>query len=388
MNKVRVQELIAVRRKIHQNPELGYQEIETAKFICSKLDELGIPYQYGVAKTGIVAEIEKGSGDGKCIALRADMDALPMSEETNLVFASTKKGVMHACGHDIHTTVLLGAIMELQESDFNGKIKFVFQPSEEGTNGDVEKKSGGQRVVEEGVIDDVDYALGLHVHPLLEVGKLSYVLGNALACANHLRITVFGKSGHAGAAPHLANDAIVTATALVQNLHTIISRNIDPTQTGVLSITKINGGVVHNVIADKVEIEGTVRALDINNYNLIMKRIESIVEGVATAYDTKIDVSVDLFYPSVINSSIVHQELKDTAEQVFPQGLVELPPVMAGEDFAFFSRKVPSMFYFLGARDNNSDEHYFLHHPKVVFDEDCIEYGVEFMKNAALKLLS
>ncbi len=385
MDNTRIQELIAVRRRLHQHPELGYQEIETAKLICDKLDELGVPYQYGVAKTGIVAEIEKGKG--KCIALRADMDALPMSEQTHLAFASTKEGVMHACGHDIHTTILLGAIMELRESAFNGKIKFIFQPSEEGTNGDKEKKSGGQRIVEEGILDDVSYAFGLHVNPLLEVGKVSYALGNALACTSHFTITVLGKSGHAGAAPHLANDAIVTATALVQNLHTIVARNIEPTQTGVLSVTMINGGVAQNVIADKVEIGGTIRALDINNYHLIVKRMKSIIEGVSVSYDTTIDLSIDLFYPSLVNDRDVHQQLKETATQVFPQGLVEVEPMLGGEDFAFYSRKVPSMFYFLGAKDN-AEECYFLHHPKVVFNEDCIPYGVEFMKNAALKLLS
>lgn len=384
MTDTTLETLIGLRRQLHQQPELGYQEVETSKLIASKLDDLGIPYTTRVARTGIVAEIQKGSG--KCVALRADMDALPIREATGLDFASEKDGLMHACGHDLHTTMLLGAIMELQQCDFNGTIRFVFQPSEEGANGDPEKKSGGQRVVEEGTLEGVDYALALHVHPLLEVGHLSYALGDALACTSHFTITVLGKSGHAGAAPHLAKDAILSATALVQNLHTIVSRDINPTEAGVLSITTINGGVANNVIADKVEITGTLRALSMDNYRLIIRRMKDIIAGNARAFGTEIDLSIELFYPSVVNSEVVHQQLEETARRVFPKGISEVEPMLGGEDFAFYANAVPSMFYLLGAKDD-SEECYFLHHPKVVFNEDCIRYGVAFLREAALKLL-
>ncbi len=384
MESARLEELINIRRTIHRNPELGYHEYETSKLICDKLYEHGINYESGIAKTGVVAEIE--NGNGPCIALRADMDALPIQEETGQEFASSRDGIMHACGHDVHTTMLLGALLELNETNFNGKIKFIFQPSEEGVNGDPDSKSGGQRLVESGVLDSVSYALGLHVHPLLEVGKMSYALGNALACTGHFTITVVGKSGHAGAAPHLAKDAILTASALVQNLHTIVSRNIDPTKTGVLSITTVNGGVADNVIADKVTIGGTIRALDLDNYHLIIERMRQIIDGVATAYDSEINLSIDLFYPSLINSAEVHNRLESVAQQVFPDGVTEVGPMLGGEDFAFYSRKTPSMFYFLGAKDE-AEECYFVHHPKVVINEGCIPYGVSFLKNAALRLL-
>lgn len=385
MTSVLNDKLIAIRRKLHENPELGYQEYDTVKLICNTLDNLGVPYKSKIAKTGIVAEINKGQG--KCIALRADMDALPINEETHLKFASKKANIMHACGHDLHTTILLGAIMELKDCDFNGRLKFIFQPSEESTNGDVDNKSGGQRIVEEGILDDVDYALGLHVHPLLDVGKVSYALGNALACTAHFTINIKGKSGHAGAAPHLAKDAILISASLIQNLNTIISRDIDPTKTGVLSITTINGGVAKNIIADNVELGGTLRALDIEHYHLIIKRMEEIISGTAKAFNAQISLSIDLFYPSVLNSKDVHTQLHNVATKVFTDGVIEVDPILGGEDFAFYSRKVPSMFYFLGAKAN-TDACYFLHHPKVVFNESCIKYGVSFFKEAALKLLA
>lgn len=381
----KIEELIKIRRTIHQNPEIGYQEYNTSKLICEKLQALGINYRSGIAKTGIVAEID--NGPGKCIALRADMDALPIQEETNLPFSSKNKGVMHACGHDVHTTILLGAIMELKDQDFKGKIKFIFQPSEEGINGDEEKKSGGQRIVELGELNNVDYALALHVHSLMEVGKLSYAPGTALACANAFTIEVIGKAGHAGAAPHLATDAILVSTSLIQNLYSIISRDINPTKTGVVSISMINGGEAPNIVADKITIRGTVRALDLEEYDLIIKRMKEIVNGVAASFNATINFSVDFFYPSLINNLDIHQKIESVAKDLFPLGVSETEPLLGGEDFAFFSREVPSMFYFLGAK-HTEEPCYFLHHPKVVINEDCIAYGVKFLAKSALKLLS
>lgn len=380
-----IKELISFRRTLHANPEIGYQEYNTSKLIREKLDQIGISYKSGLAKTGIVAELEKG--EGKCIALRADMDALPILEETDLDFASKNEGVMHACGHDVHTTILLGAIMELMDKKFKGKIKFIFQPSEEGINGDIERKSGGQRLVELGVLQDVDCALALHVHSLLEVGKLNFALGSALACANSFTIEVIGKAGHAGAAPHLATDAVLVATALIQNLYSIVSRDINPTSTGVLSISMVNGGVAPNIVADKVTIRGTVRALETEEYEQIIHRMKQIIEGVATAFEATINFDVDFYYPSLKNDGNVHKRIENVAEKLFPLGVSEADPVLGGEDFAFYSREVPSMFYFLGAK-NTTEPCYFLHHPKVIINEDCIPYGIDFLTNSALELLT
>ncbi|MGY6649683.1 M20 metallopeptidase family protein [Wenyingzhuangia sp. IMCC45574] len=381
-----IKELIEFRRELHKYPELGYQEHNTAKLICKELDKYGISYQANQAKTGIVAEISKGKG--KCIALRADMDALPIEEQTGLEFSSNNKGVMHACGHDVHSTMLLGAAIELSKKNFNGTIKFIFQPSEEGTNGDLENKSGGQRIVESGVLKNVDYALALHVDPLLEVGKLTYAEGNALAHVGNFKLTVIGKSGHAGAAPHLAVDSILASSALIQNLNTIISRNISPSKAGVLSITMIEGGTAPNIIADKVNITGTIRALETNEYNTILNKVKAIIKGIEIAYGVQIEFLIDTYYPSVKNNLSVHHLIKEVGEDVFNNGLSKVDPLLASEDFAFYSNEVPAMFYFIGAKDTEKEECFYLHHPKMVVNENCIEYGVKFFSKAALKLLN
>ena len=378
-------ELIDFRRHLHENPELGYQEFETANLVCQKLDQLQIPYQRGIAKTGIVAELRKGSGN--CIALRADMDALPIQEETGLPFASKKNGIMHACGHDIHTTMLLGAASLLKESDFKGSIKFIFQPSEEGVNGDNENKSGGQRMVESGILNDVDYAIGLHVLSTQKLGTLSYSPGNALACTSSFTIIVHGKASHAGAAPHLGIDSILVATTIIQNLHTIVSRNISPTQSGVVSVTMISGGTAPNIIADKVEIRGTIRSLELPDYNLILKRFNEIIQGAEQMFEAKVEFKIDSFYPCVINNEEVCEKLKITANEIFPNGLIVTKPMLGGEDFAFYSLKVPSMYYFIGAEFENEIT-YFLHHPKVIMNENCIPLGVNFLTKATKVLLN
>jgi amidohydrolase len=308
------EQLVKIRRHLNQNPELGYKEFNTSDFIYKELDKLNISYRRNIAKTGIVAEIEKG--EGASIALRADMDALPIQEDANIDFKSTNNGVMHACGHDVHTTMLLGACILLKDSSFNGKIKFIFQPSEEGVYDYPENKSGGQRIVEAGELDNVKYALGLHVHPLLEVGTLAFGSGEALACTNFFTINIYGKAGHAGAAPQMGIDAILVASNLIMNLNTIVSRNISPTQPGVISITKISGGTAPNIIPDHVIIEGTVRSLYIDNYKSMVDRINTIIDGVAISFGAKIDLKIDLFYPSLLNDNEVNNKLTQIAKIV------------------------------------------------------------------------
>ncbi len=394
MKKDLLDNLISIRREIHSNPEIGYQEFETAETICRELDKLGIPYKKGIAKTGVVATLKKG--DGPCIVLRADIDALPIKEENALTFKSTKKSkadngtefpLMHACGHDMHTTMLLGAAALLKDADFKGTVKFVFQPSEEGVYDDPEKKSGGQRIVESGELDNVKAALGLHVHPLLPVGKLAYKLGQALACANFFKIEVVGKMAHASVAPHLGIDAVLISSQLIQSISSLVPKYINPTEATVISFTKINGGVAPNVIADRVTLEGTVRALDLATFNQILERIEKIIEGTAIASGAKITIEYNLNYPSLLNDKNVHNSLSDTLTTVFgKENIIPVEAILGSEDFAFYSRKVPSMFYFLGARDV-SENCYFLHEPKVVFNEDCIPFGSKLLCNGALELL-
>ena len=379
------EQLIKIRRHLHQIPELGYLEVKTSEFICQKLDEAGINYQKGFAKgTGILAEICKGTG--KTVLLRADIDALPMQEISGVEFSSTHPGVMHACGHDIHTSMLLGAAMNLQNSDFQGKIKFIFQPSEEGTNGDEERKSGGQRVVEEGILDDVDYALALHVNPLSPVGMLNYTHGTALACAGNFTIEIFGKSGHAGAAPHLAVDTVMIGSALVQSFQSIVSRNVAPNDEGVVSIATFHGGTAPNVIADYVKMTGTLRAMTDENFEMILNRMKKIMDGISAAYGAEIKFTMDSHYPSVINDKKVFDRLEAVGNSVFKLGLFPVPPTLGAEDFSFYSRKVPSMFYFIGAMSEQKGE-YFLHHPKVIFNEECMVLGAEFLARSAVELL-
>lgn len=393
MEKELVDHLVSVRRQLHANPELGYQEYETAELICRELDKLGIPYKKNIAKTGVVASLRKGEGPG--IVLRADMDALPIKENTALPFKSTKQTkagnhdlpLMHACGHDVHVTMLLGAAALLKDTDYQGTIKFIFQPSEEGTYDDPEKKSGGQRMVEAGVLDDVKAALALHVHPLLPVGKVAYKLGQALACANFFRIEITGRMAHAAVAPHLGVDAILVSSHIIQAVSSIAHKYIPPHEPTVISFTKINGGIAPNVIADKVVLEGTVRALDLSTFNTVLSRIEKIIQAAMLSFDADIKISYDLNYPSLLNDKTIHHTVSAPLESVFGKhNIVPVEAILGSEDFAFYSRKVPSMFYFLGAQDT-SENTYFLHDSRVVFNEDCIPYGSRLLAEGALALL-
>ena len=394
MNKDLLNKLVSIRRQIHANPEIGYQEHETAALICKELDALKIPYKKGIAKTGIIATLKKG--EGPCIALRADMDALPIKEDNSLSFKSDKKikadnrpdiPLMHACGHDLHSTMLLGAAALLKDTDFNGSIKFVFQPSEEDVYDDPDKKSGGQRMVESGELDDIKAALALHVHPLLPVGKLAYKLGQALACANFFKIEITGKMAHAAVAPHLGIDAVLIASHLIQSVSSIVGKYIAPHEPTVISFTKINGGIAPNVIADKVIVEGTVRALDITTYQQVLERINKIIEGTMSSFGCKITIEYNLNYPSLLNDKNVHNQLSGSLENIFgKQNIIPVDAILGSEDFAFFSRKVPSMFYFLGAMDV-AEKCYFLHDSKVIFNEECIPYGSDLLSQGALELL-
>jgi amidohydrolase len=386
--------LVKIRRQIHANPEIGYQEFETSKLICSELDKLGIPFKKEIAKTGVVATLKKG--EGPAIVLRADMDALPIKEENTLSFKSEKKmkgheGVevplMHACGHDLHTTMLLGSAALLKEKDFKGTVKFVFQPSEEDVYDDPEKKSGGQRIVESGELDNVNAALGLHVHPLLPVGKVAYKLGQALACANFFKIEIIGKMAHAAVAPHLGIDAVLISSHLIQSITAITQKYVAPHEPIVVSFTKINGGIAPNVIADRVVLEGTVRALDLKTYNTVLERMNKIIEGTAILFDAGIKIEYSLNYPSLLNDENVHRQVSPALAGIFgTENVMPIEAILGSEDFAFYSRKVPSMFYFLGAQDT-AEQCYFLHNSKVVFNEACIPFGSKLLSEGALHLL-
>jgi len=377
--------LIDIRRQIHAQPELGYEEQHTSSLVKQELDLLGIDYISNIAGTGVIASLTQGSGP--CVAIRADMDALPMQEETGLPFASKVNGKMHACGHDLHTTMLIGAAALLKQTDFRGTIKLLFQPSEEGPGTDPEKKSGARRFVEAGHLDDVQAALGLHVDPSLPVGQISYAIGPALACTGFFTMEVRGRAAHAGASPQLGIDAVVIASQLIQAAQTIISRHTPPMETAVLSFTKINGGVAPNVIADKVVLEGTIRALNLNVYEEVIDRLRKLGEGLGLINQAEIIFDLYFSIPSVLNNDKVHRKLQGSLNGIFGQeNALEKIPLLAGEDFCYYSRKVPSMFYLLGAQDPTSPG-YYLHHPKVIFNEQCIPLGASFLAKGAVELL-
>jgi amidohydrolase len=386
MNSELRERLIAFRRDLHMHPELGYREFRTTQRISEALSAEAIPHITGPAnmKTGAVATIKKG--DGPCIVLRADIDALPIHEQTDLPYASQTPNTMHACGHDVHATMLLGAAILLKDADFNGTIKCIFQPSEEGVYDDPDHMSGGHRMVEGGIIDDAAHCIALHVHPLQPLGQISCAIGEALACAGFFTINITGKGGHAGAAPHLSIDPILISSYIVQAAQSIVSRNISPTQPAVLSITKIEGGFNENVIPDTVQMKGTVRAMNTETYNLVKSRFYQILEGIAQAFNAKIDMFFTVDYPSVFNDKELHKKLQSPLSEVFGENIAETQPMLAAEDFAFYSRKAPSMFYFIGCKDT-APETFFVHHPRMVVNEDCIPMGAEFLSKAALHLL-
>ncbi len=384
MNEDLIETLKTIRRRLHQFPELGYQEHKTAELVAGTLAKWGVPHKTGIAKTGVIATLKKG--EGPCVVLRADMDALPMQEETGLSFSSKVDHVMHACGHDVHTTMLLGAAALLQKKDFSGTIKFVFQPSEEGTNNDPENKSGGQRIMESGELEGATAALALHVHPLLEVGKIAHQPGLAMAANTCFKMVIHGKAGHA-AFPHLGIDAILIATHLIQSAQAIVSRYTSPVDPVVISFTKIEGGVAQNVIAEKVYLEGTIRTLDPKTMERVIERLNQIIEGVATSFSARITMEFNLRYPSVLNDATIHSRIRNSLNTSFGKAnVIEIDAMLASEDFAFYSRKMPSMFYFLGAKSKAADP-FFLHHPKMEVNEDCIAPGATFLAHAALDLL-
>jgi amidohydrolase len=314
------------------------------------------------------------------------MDALPLQEETGLPFASTRENIMHACGHDVHTTMLLGAANLLQKKDFNGTIKLVFQPSEEGTNNDPENKSGGQRIMESGELEGAHGALALHVHPLMDVGTIGFMTGQAMAANSCFKMVINGKSGHA-AFPHLGIDAILVATHLIQSAQAIVSRYTSPIEPVVISFTKIEGGVAQNVIAEKVHLEGTIRAFDLVSMERVIERLNQMITGVSLSFSAQITLEFNLRYPSLLNDPAIHSKLGNSLNTVFgSKNVIRIDPMLASEDFAFFSRKIPSMFYFLGARSTTSDP-FFLHHPKMQVNEECIAPGATFLMEAALELV-
>ncbi|TWF45252.1 hippurate hydrolase [Chitinophaga polysaccharea] len=370
-------EFTAVRRHLHSHPELSFQEFKTTAFIQEQLTAFGVPFQAGIAGTGIIALIEGKNPASKVIALRADIDALPITEANEVSYKSTNPGVMHACGHDVHTSCVLGATKILNElkDQFEGTIKVLFQPGEE-------KHPGGASImIEEGALENPrpDAILGLHVHPSLEVGKLGFRAGKYMASADEIYITIKGKGGHA-AQPHLTVDTILVASQLVVSLQQIISRNNNPFSPSVLSICAFNGGFTTNVIPSEVKLMGTFRAMDetwrFKAHELIRKQ----AIGIAEAMGAEIDIEILVGYPTLYNNEVVTSKARNFATDYLGKELVGDTEIrMGAEDFAFYSQVVPACFFRLGTGNIARGITSGVHTPTFDIDEQAIEVGMGTM---------
>jgi len=351
------EDIIATRRHIHQRPELAFEEYETARLIAERLTAMGMEVATEVGKTGVVGLLH-GASEGKCVALRADMDGLPIQETGDLSFKSENNGVMHACGHDGHMAMLLGAakVLSGMRDRLHGSVKFIFQPAEEG--------GGGARfMIEDGILENpkVDEIYGMHLWNYQPYGTVGVKEGPILAAADVFTITVKGKGGH-GALPHMTVDAIVAASHLVTALQTIVSRSINPLESAVVTVGKISGGHNFNVIADEVTLDGTVRAYAEENRQTIIRRMKEIIDGVGIAFGAQIELDYREGYPLTVNHADQVGKVKAAAEKIIGNG-VQFPYLsMGGEDFSFYLKEVPGCFFFLGSAPQDREPLSVPHH--------------------------
>jgi amidohydrolase len=369
-------EFIGVRRHLHAFPELSYQEFETSAFVQQALTKMGIAFTV-MAGTGVVGLIEGKDANSRIVALRADMDALPILEANEVDYVSTKPGIMHACGHDVHTSCLLGAAKILQQlkGEWSGTVKLIFQPGEEKNPG------GASLLIKAGVLDNPKPAaiFGLHVHPQMAVGKLSFRAGKVMASADELYITVRSKGGHA-AAPQYTADTILVASHIIIALQQVISRNLDPQMPSVLSITSFQGGSTTNVIPSEVKLMGTFRAMDEAWRFKAHELIRKISEGVAHSMGAEIDCHIDIGYPSVYNNEDLHQIAKSIAINYMGDALVEETEMrMGAEDFGYYTQLIPGCFYRLGTMNTARGIVSGVHTPTFNIDEAAIETGMGMM---------
>lgn len=369
-------EFIEVRRHLHAHPELSYKEFETSRFVQQKLQSWGIPFSI-LAETGVVGIIKGKNPEKKIIALRADMDALPIQEENDVPYKSVNPGVMHACGHDVHTTCLLGAARILQETrdEWEGTVKLIFQPGEEKNPG------GASLMIKEGVLENPapQAIYALHVHPGMETGKLSFRAGKVMASADELYITIRGKGGHA-ASPHLTADTIHIASQLVIALQQVVSRKADPFHPTVLTITSFQGGYTTNVIPSEVKLMGTFRSMDETWRFKAHEWIRTISHDLVTNLGAELDLHIDVGYPNVYNNEDLHQKAMNAARLYQGEEHVsETELRMGAEDFGYYSQLIPGCFFRLGVGNKANGISAGVHTPVFNIDEQAIENGMGIM---------
>ena len=384
-----LQEIIKIRRYLHMNPELGNREFETSKLVASKLLSQGLEVKTGIAGTGVLG-ILHGDQPGFSIGFRADMDALPIQEKNHVPYASLNTGIMHACGHDVHTAIALGTAMVLSslKSHINGSIKFIFQPAEEGPPAGEE--GGASLMIKEGALDDpsIKAIFGLHVWPELDVGQVRFSAGAVLASADSFEILIKGKSSH-GARPYEGVDAIFLSSQVVVALHSAMSRMIDPMDPAVVSIGKIQGGIRSNIIAAEVRLAGTARSMSEVSRTRIENLIDNITHGATQPFGAHYEFSYQRGAPPVYNHPELAEVMRPTLEEALGKAnVLPLPPQMVAEDFSEFSQKIPGFYFMLGVKNPSQESMPPLHSPEFNPDERSIATGIKLAAHLLLDCLA
>jgi amidohydrolase len=378
-----------LRRDFHRHPELGFREIRTSGIVAKELEALGIEVTKGIGKTGVVGLLE-GAQPGPTLLLRFDMDALPIVEQTGADYASQNEGVMHACGHDGHTAIGLtvAKMLHAHRDQLAGTLKLCFQPSEEGNNG--EEVGGAEMMMRDGLLDapNVDKTLSLHLWNEKPLGWIGVSGGPVMAGAEIFTVRITGKGGH-GAIPQQTVDPVVAAAQIVNALQTIVSRNVAPLETAVVSVTTINSGTAFNVIPQTAELTGTIRTFDTGVRQRIVERFEQIARGVGEALGCQVEVSIQRMTPALINDDDIAASVQATARRVLSDSHLETAGylTMGAEDMAFMQEKVPGCYFFIGSNDKDRHLDYGHHHPRFDFDEEALVRGSALMAAAALDLL-
>jgi amidohydrolase len=372
-----------LRRDFHMHPELGFQEVRTAGIVTRELNALGLEVTAGVGKTGVIALIE-GERPGPTVMLRADMDALPIQEQTGAEYASQNPGVMHACGHDAHTAIMLTVARLLQEHrrDLSGTVKLIFQPAEEGLG-------GAESMVADGVLENPkpDWVLGLHVWNDRPVGWYGIVPGPFMAAADIFHVRITGKGGHA-AQPHLTADPVAASAQVISALQTITSRNVSPLETAVVSVTMVHGGDAFNVIPSEVELQGTIRTFEPVIRETVIRRFNEIVTGVSSAMGCQGQTEIRWITPAVINNPQLAEEIANIARQLFPGEKVDTSfRTMGSEDFSVFMQNLPGCYFFVGSANPDRGLDFTHHHPRFDIDEEVLPRAAGLMASVAAQLL-
>lgn len=375
-------DMVQIRRQLHQYPELSFQEVKTPQMIAEYLKSIGVEVRTNVGGRGVVGYI-KGGKPGKTVAIRADFDALPIQEETNLPFASKHPGVMHACGHDAHTATLLVLAKALMETraELSGTIVLIHQFAEELAPG------GAIEMIKAGCLENVDVIFGTHVWSSFPYGMIGYREGAIMAAADRFELTIYGKGGH-GASPHETVDAITVGSSIVAQLQQLVSRNIDPLKSAVLSVGSFHAGNAFNVIADQATLVGTVRTFDVEIQDYLIERMEQVIKGICDAMNASYSFHYVKGYPSVINDRRITKQFRNLMSKSLTDVKVEqVEPVMGGEDFAYYLQRVPGIFFFTGA-GKEDDTTYPHHHPKFDIDERAMLIAAKALGKATIAYLA